>query len=138
MIENNQPGPLTDDCISQAMLVTYEKLINDSKHENSFLIKVEKGLQRKGAVDIRFLTMFENVKEFAERNRIFYKFKQTDSNYLELKEEYLAVPESNEGRVFLRIAFPSSANPNEPKRIVFIHHEVDLSEVFATHEEQLS
>lgn len=120
------------------MLVTYEKLINDSKHENSFLIKIEKGLQQKGAVDIRFLTMFENVKEFAERNRIFYKFKQTDRNYLELKEEYLTIPEENEGRALLRIAFPSSVNPNEPKRVVFIHHEIDLSEIFAANEEQLS
>ena len=76
MIENNQPSPLTDDCISQAMLVTYEKLINDSKHENSFLIKVEKGLQRKGAVDIRFLTMFENVKEFAESGLAMVVFAQ--------------------------------------------------------------
>ena len=38
-VEDSQPSPLTNDCISQAMLVTYEKLINDSKHENSFLIK---------------------------------------------------------------------------------------------------
>ena len=77
------------------MLVTYEKLINDSRSHNSFLIKIEKGVSRKDAVQVRFLTIFENVKEFSERYTIFYKFQSAGKGYKELKSEYLTFPEEH-------------------------------------------
>lgn len=71
---------------------------------------------------MRFLTMFENAKEFTERNRIFSKFKFQDQRYTELKDEYLTFPENSEQKVCLKIAFPYSKSPNEPKRVAFIFH----------------
>ena len=50
------------------------------------MIKIKKGMREKGVYQIQFPTMLENVKEFSERNKIFYKFSEKGESFHELTD----------------------------------------------------
>ena len=72
--------------ISQSTFVTYEKLINDSSEEHCYMIKMEKGRHEPGVYEMHFMTLLETVKEFSERNKIFYNFREREGNFQELTD----------------------------------------------------